>query len=178
MRISAALVLTCTAFHVSPAAGGRLSVQKNPEAVAARCAARHETACAVRNATNATKPHASFLARDSTKERSGGIVVEAHPNDAQTLQQQAAHIGYLSDCFGVPFEENMYVPEGTLQVKVNGNARDIALDSDPAGALCEAIWYSGLMTGNSGTECDGHLGFRQASCPEVCPATDSMSGCA
>ena len=96
-------------------------------------------------------------------------MVEAHPNDAPAIRSYAAHIGYLNDCFDVPFEENYYVPEGKMQVKVNGNARDIDMDSsnpDSARlALCEAIWYAGLMTANSDTECDGHMGFRQASCP-------------
>jgi hypothetical protein len=178
MRIRLLLIWTCTAFHVAPAAGE--PVQRKPNATSlARCDARRQTACAVQNATrvqNGTTVHASFLARDK-KQQSGGIVVEAHPKDAQTLRQQAAHIGYLQDCFDVPFEENYYVPEGQIQVKVNGNARDIPLEGDPAGALCEAIWYAGLMTANSNTACDGHLGFRQASCPEVCPTTDSMSGC-
>lgn len=174
-NLCAALLLTCTAVHVSPTASDLVAVKQEPNAtLTARCRARHEIACAVQNATRA---HASFLARDSTKEQSGNIVVEAHPDDFQSLQQQAAHTGYLADCFNVPLVENMYVPDGIIQVKVNGNARDIPLDSDPAGALCEAIWYAGLMSGNSQQPCDGHLGFRQASCPEVCMETDSMSGC-
>ena len=184
MRISAALLWTCTAFRASPAAAGQLppgavSNASNASVLTARCAARRATECALRNATGA---HASFLARGSKKLQSGGIVVEAHPKDAPAIRSYAAHIGYLNDCFDVPFEENYYVPEGKMQVKVNVNARDIDGDSsnpDSARlALCEAIWYAGLMTANSDTECDGHMGFRQASCPEQCPATDSMSGCA
>mmetsp|Transcript_134073 Transcript_134073/g.303995 ORF Transcript_134073/g.303995 Transcript_134073/m.303995 type:complete len:176 (-) Transcript_134073:26-553(-) len=91
----------------------------------------------------------------------------------------SSHVAYIRDCFAYSVSASNLVPDRKARIKVNYKVTKeyFVKRGEEKDGICLAIEYIGTMEGKSTTKCHKHPYFRQTSCPERCPETDSMVGC-